>query len=60
MADKFLNFLKDAHECIVHIMSGKKEKDNKEVVKWHTELDRVLHDFVGHEGKTKEEKNKGV
>ena len=61
MADKFLKFLKEANETIIMIADAKKEnKGDKEVMKWHTRLDGILHKFVGESGKTAEEKKKDV
>ena len=57
MEDKFLKFLKDIIEVVVMIGICKREKrGNKEVIKWHTKLDEILHRYVGEEGLTEEEK----
>lgn len=52
----FTTFLKEAKEVVKKIAENEKVSNKKEVVKWHTKLDELLHDFVGKEGLTVKEK----
>lgn len=41
-----------AHQMV----KAKKERDNKKLIKYHTDMDRVLHEFTGKEGLRPDEK----
>ena len=50
----------DLMKSVIKVVRGmiyaKKNKDNKSLVKYHTQLDKLLHEFTGSEGLTKAEK----
>jgi hypothetical protein len=48
--------IKKVSKIVDMMIKAKKAKDNKALIKHHEALDKAIHDFVGEEGLTPEEK----